>query len=111
MENQKRETLIYDIKQIRETNKISFIKMLQELKNLVKEKGGRVDLSEERYVQVIIEDLYDTIRPYNVISLCIDDDDDTLYCELRDEVETIEHPIIDLELNEILCLIEEVLFV
>ncbi len=105
----KREILLNDIRQIRETNKISFIKMLEELTNLVKEKGGRVDLSQERYVQVLIEDSYMTFIPYNVICLYITDD--TLYCELRDEVETIEHPIIDLELNEILCLIEEVLFV
>lgn len=109
MEYQKRETLLDEIKRIRETNKISFIKMLEELKNLVKEKGGRVNLSEERYVQVVIGDDYNTFIPYNVICLYIIDD--TLYCELRDEVETIEHPIMDLELNEILCLIVEVLFV
>jgi hypothetical protein len=109
MENQKRETLLDEIKRIRETNKISFIKILEELTSLVKEKGGRVNLSEERYVQVIIEELYGKFLPYNVICLYVTDD--TLYGELRDEVETIEHPIIDLELNEILCLIEEVLFV
>jgi hypothetical protein len=109
MENQKRETLLDEIKRIRETNKISFIKILEELTNLVKQKGGRVNLSQERYVQVIIEDTYNTFIPYNVICLYVTDD--TLYGELRDEVETIEHPIIDLELNEILCLIEEVLFV
>jgi hypothetical protein len=109
MENQKRETLLDEIKRIRETNKISFIKILEELTSLVKEKGGRVNLSEERYVQVIIEELYRKFLPYNVICLYVTDD--TLYGELRDEVETIEHPIIDLELNEILCLIEEVLFV
>jgi hypothetical protein len=109
MENQKRETLLDEIKRIRETNKISFIKILEELTSLVKEKGGRVNLSEERYVQVIIEELYGKFLPYNVICLYVTDD--TLYGELRDEVETIEYPIIDLELNEILCLIEEVLFV
>lgn len=106
---EKRETLLDEIKKIRETNKEFFIKMLQELTSLVKEKGGRVNLSQERYVQVIIEDTYNTFIPYNVICLYITDD--TLYCELRDEVETIEHPIIELELNEILCLIEEVSFV
>jgi hypothetical protein len=109
MENQKRETLLDEIKRIRETNKISFIKILEELTNLVKQKGGRVNLSQERYVQVIIEELYGKFLPYNVICLYVTDD--TLYGELRDEVETIEYPIIDLELNEILCLIEEVLFV
>ena len=106
---EKRETLLNEIKKIRETNLDFLFKMRQELTNLVKEKGGSVELSEERYVQVIIEDTYNTFIPYNVICLYITDD--TLYCELRDEVETIEHPIIDLELNEILCLIEEVLFV
>ena len=106
---EKRETLLDEIKKIRETNKEFFIKMLEELTSLVKEKGGRVDLSQERYVQVIIEESCMNFLPYNVICLYITDD--TLYCELRDEVETIEHPIIDLELNEILCLIEEVLFV
>lgn len=106
---EKRETLLDEIKKIRETNKEFFIKMLEELTSLVKEKGGRVDLSQERYVQVIIEESCMNFLPYNVICLYITDD--TLYCELRDEVETIEHPIIELELNEILCLIEEVLFV
>jgi len=109
MENQKRETLLDEIKRIRKTNNISFNKMLEELTSLVKEKGGKVNLSQERYVQVIIEEIYNTFKPYNIICLYVTDD--TLYGELRDEVETIEHPIIDLELNEILCLIEEVLFV
>ena len=106
---EKRETLLDEIKKIRETNKEFFIKMLEELTNLVKEKGGSVELSDERYVQVIIEDTYNTFIPYNVICLYITDN--TLYGELRDEDETIECPIIELELKEILCLIEEVLFV
>lgn len=106
---EKRETLLNEIKKIRKTNIDFLIEMRQELTNLVKEKGGSVNLSQERYVQVIIEDTYNTFIPYNVICLYITDD--TLYCELRDEVETIEHQIIELELNEILCLIEEVLFV
>ena len=106
---EKRETLLKEIKQIRNTNGEFLFKMRQELTSLVKQKGGRVDLSEERYVQIIIEDTYNTFIPYNVICLYITDN--TLYCELRDEDETIEVQIIELNLNETLCLIEEVLFV
>ena len=72
---EKRETLLNDIKQIREQNKICFIKMLQELTNLVKEKGGKVELSEERYVQVITEEEYGGLLSYNVICLGISGQD------------------------------------